>query len=206
MNRNFRTSSLCLALAGTLAVACEPVEPPIDTITVNNGSYALYVANVSTYDCPGAMLDEGIYQRTFMTHLEVFGDRAVLDLDGVTLTGSRVGSVVSLAWESGQDISEGVGEEDEEEVAFEGEGGPLMYTTIPEPPDVDESRPFRPDIGAKLYIQHSELLTGSLFVEQESNAGFCTVQLDVELSYENRPHSDPHTDPDPEKVEEAQRD
>jgi len=206
MTRNIRTSSLCLALAGTLTVACEPVEPPIDTIALNNGTYALYVANVSTYDCPGDMLDEGIYKRTFMTHLEVFGERAVLDLDGVTLTGSREGSVVSLAWDSDRDISEGVGEEHEDEVVFEGEGGPLMYTTIPAPPDEDEARPFRPDIGAKLYIQHSELLTGTLFIEQESNVGFCTVQLDVELSYENRSHSDPRTDPDPEKVEEAQRD
>ncbi len=206
MTRNFRISSLCLALAGSLTVACEPVVPPIDTIAVNNGSYALYVADVSTYDCPGAMLDDGIYQRTFMAHLEVFGERAVLDLDGVTLTGSRLGSVISLAWDSDQDISEGVGEEAEEEVAFEGEGGPLMYTTIPEPPDVDESRPFRPDIGAKLDIQHSELLTGSLFVEQASNVGFCTVQLDVELSYADRSHSHPSTAPDPEKVDEAQRD
>ena len=206
MIRNIRTSSLCLALAGTLTVACEPVEPPIDTIALINGNYALYVDNVRTFDCPRDIVDEGIYQQTFMTHLEVFGERAVIDLDGVRLTGSRVGSVVSLAWDSGHDISEGVGDEDEEEVVFEGEGGPLMYTTIPEAPDVDDARPFRPDIGAKLYIQHSELLTGTLFVEQESNVGFCTVQLDVELSYENQSQPDPRTDPDPEKADEAQRD
>jgi|GEM_PF-4479738 len=206
MTHNLRTSSLCLALAGALTVACEPVEPPIDTITLINGNYELFVADVNTFDCPGDMLDEGIFRQTFMTHLEVFGERAVLDLDGVTLTGSREGSVVSLAWDSGHDISEGVGEEHEEEVVFEGEGGPLMYTTIPEPPDVDEGRPFRPDIGAKLYIQHSELLTGTLFVEQESNVGFCTVQLDVELSLANQSH--PERDPDPrsEKVDDAQRD